>query len=138
MAQVESKAWLLADLGSTLRAETSFSPLGTLMIAEVDRGYLSISRFWDRGSYIACGQPNYDKYSDTLFALWGLERLSTRWDEVHYLIRGREVRVTYLYPEDIAEDVSQTDRWRDAAQDAFGVKKVVYPHGHGSALFTLG
>ena len=35
---------------------------------------------------------------------------------------------------DIAAPVS----WREAAQAAFGAKKVVYPHGHGSALFTLG
>lgn len=128
---------LLADLASTLRAETSFSPLGTLMVAEVDRGYLSIARFWDRGSYIACGQPDYDKYRDTLFQLWGMERLTTRWDEIRYLIRGKQVQVTYLYPEDIDPDVRDSDRWRAAAQEAFGEKKVVYPHGHGSALFAL-
>lgn len=137
-AEAQYKAWLLADLASTLRAERSFSPLGTLMTAAVDRGYISIARFWDRGSYIACGQPNYDKYRDTLFELWGMERLSQRWDEIHYLIRGKEVCIAYLYPEDIEPDVYDTDRWREAAQAAFGVKKVVYPHGHGSALFTLG
>ncbi len=137
-AEDERRTWLLADLASTLRAETSFSPLGTLMTAEVDRGYMSIARFWDRGSYIACGHPDYDKYSDTLFKLWGMERLSTRWDEIHYLICGKDVHITYLYPEDIEPDVYHTDRWAKAAQAAFGMKKVVYPHGHGSALFTLG
>lgn len=133
----ERKALLLADLASTLRAETSFSPLGTLMVATVEHGYISIARFWDRGSYIACGQPNYDKYRDTLFELWRMERLSRRWDEIHYLIRGKEVRVTHLYPEDIDRDIAQSDRWSNAAQAAFGVKKVVYPHGHGSAQFIL-
>ena len=136
-AEAEHKAWLLADLASTLRAETSFSPLGTLMVAEVDRGYMSIARFWDRGSYIACGQPDYGKYRDTLFQLWGMERLTTRWDEIHYLIRGKKVQITYLYPEDIEPEVYNTNRWREAAQAAFGVKKVVYPHGHGSAIFAL-
>ncbi|MBL0965649.1 hypothetical protein [Blastomonas sp. UPD001] len=136
-ADEERKAWLIADLASTLRAETSFSPLGTLMIAVVESGYISIARFWDRGSYIACGHPDYDKYRDTLFELWAMEPLSRRWDEIHYLIRGTDVRITYLYPEDIEPDISEFGRWRDASQAAFGAKKVVYPHGHGSAQILL-
>lgn len=136
-AEAERKTWLVRDLASTLRAETAFSPLGTLMTAAVDRGYLNIARFWDRGSYIACGLPDYDKYADTLFELWEMERLSQRWDEIHYLIRGKEVEIRYLYPEDIDSEVSHDDRWPDAAIQAFGAKKVVYPHGHGSAMFTF-
>lgn len=136
-AEDERKAWLVADLASTLRAETSFSPLGTLMIAVVESGYISIARFWDRGSYIACGHPDYDKYRDTLFELWAMEPLSQRWDEIHYLILGKDVRITYLYPEDIEPDISEFRRWRDAAQAVFGTKKVVYPHGHGSAQILL-
>lgn len=136
-AEVERKAELIADLASTLRAETSFSPLGTLMVAVVESGYISIARFWDRGSYIACGHPDYDKYRDVLFELWAMEPLSRRWDEIHYLIHGKEVRITYLYPEDIEPDISEFTRWRDAAQAAFGAKKVVYPHGHGSAQILL-
>ena len=127
------KADLFADLASTLRSETSFSPLGTLMVAAVESRYISIARFMDRGSYIAFGQPDYDKYRDTLIDLWAMEPLSCRWHEMQYLIRGKEVRVTYLYPEDIDANISEVDRWRDAAQVVFGAKRIVYPHGRGSA-----
>ncbi len=127
------KADLLSDLASTLRAETSFSPLGTLVVAAVESRYISIARFLDRGSYIGFAQPDYDKYRDTLIELWAMEPLSCRWDEMHYLLRGKEVRVTYLYPEDIDADISELDRWRDAAHEAFGAKRIVYPHGRGSS-----
>lgn len=123
---------LFADLASTLRSETSFSPLGTLMVAAVESRYISIARFVDRGSYIAFGQPDYDKYRDTLIELWAMEPLGCRWDEIHCLIRGKKVRVTYLYPEDIDADISDLDRWRDAAQAVIGAKRIVYPHGRGS------
>ncbi|WAC22294.1 hypothetical protein [Blastomonas sp. SL216] len=125
------KADLLADLASTLRAETNFSPLGTLMVAIVESRYISIARFLDRGSYIAFAQPDYAKYRDALLELWALEPLSSRWDEIHYLVRGTDVRITYLYPEDIETDIPELDRWRSAAQTAFGAKRIVFPHGHG-------
>lgn len=62
------KGELIADLASTVRAETSFSPLGTLLIALVESRYISLARFLDRGSYIAFAQPDYEKYRDTLLA----------------------------------------------------------------------
>ncbi|MAF60424.1 MULTISPECIES: hypothetical protein [Pseudomonadota] len=127
------KGELIADLASTLRAETSFSPLGTLFIALVESRYISLARFLDRGSYIAFAQPDYEKYRDTLLELWVLEPLGSRWDEMHYLVRGGDTRITYLYPEDIETDIPELDRWRGAAQAAFGVKRIVFPHGSGSA-----
>lgn len=127
------KGELIADLASTLRAETSFSPLGTLFIALVESRYISLARFLDRGSYIAFAQPDYEKYRDTLLELWVLEPLGSRWDEMHYLVRGGDTRITYLYPEDIETDIPELDRWRGAAQAAFGVKRIVFPHGRGSA-----
>lgn len=126
------KGELIADLASTVRAETSFSPLGTLLIALVESRYISLARFLDRGSYIAFAQPDYAKYRDTLLELWALEPLSSRWDEMHYLVRGGDVQITYLYPEDIETDIPELDRWRGAAQAAFGAKRIVFPHGRGS------
>lgn len=127
------KADLLSDLASTLRAETSFSPLGTLMVAAVESQYISLARFLDRGSYIAFAQPDYEKYRDTLIDLWAMEPLGSRWDEMHFLVRGGDTRITYLYPEDIETGIPELDRWRDAAQSSFGAKRIVYPHGRGSA-----
>lgn len=126
------KGELLADLASTLRAETSFSPIGTLLIAAVESRYISLARFLDRGSYIAFAQPDYEKYRDTLLELWAMEPLSSRWDEMHYLVRGGDTRITYLHPEDIEADIPELDRWRGTAQTAFGAKKIVFPYGRGS------
>ena len=126
------KVELIADLASTLRAETSFSPLGTLLIALIESRYISLARFLDRGSYIAFAQPDYEKYRDTLLELWTMEPLSSRWDEIHFLVRGGDVRIIYLYPEDIETDVPELDRWRGTAQAAFGAKRIVFPHGRGN------
>ncbi|PXW78948.1 hypothetical protein C7451_10110 [Blastomonas natatoria] len=126
------KGELIADLVSTLRAESSFSPLGTLLIAAVESRYMSLARFLDRGSYVAFAQPDYEKYRDTLLELWAMEPLSSRWDEMHCLVRGGDTRITYLYPEDIVTDVPELDRCCDAAQAVFGLKKIVFPHGRGS------
>jgi len=98
----------------------------------VESRYISLARFLDRGSYIAFAQPDYEKYRDTLLELWALEPLSSRWDEMYYLVRGGDTRITYLYPEDIETDVPELDRWRGAAQAAFGAKRIVFPHGRGS------
>lgn len=137
MAGDQHKAHLIAKIGQNLAAETEFSEKGILMIAGVDRGYLAISIFSDRGRHVEYRHTRYDRYEKLLTELWSMEPLSKRWEEVEFFLKGKDFQTKFVYLEDIDPDDLTIDRWHRAAEKYFDGKPINYPSWDDSDSWTM-
>lgn len=127
MLYLARKSEILSKIAETLASETEFSSNGLLLIAAVDRGYLSLSLFSDRGRHVEYRHVEYGRYATLLNELWAMEPLSKRWEEVEiYLIAG-QFKVQFVYQEDFDPDELDTERRHATASDYFGGKPIQYP-----------
>jgi hypothetical protein len=127
MLDLARKSEILSEIAETLASETEFSSNGLLLVAAVDRGFLSLSLFSDRGRDVEYRHVDYDRYATLLNDLWAMEPLSKRWEEVEiYLIAG-QFKVQFVYQEDFDPDELDTERRHATASDYFGGKPIKYP-----------
>lgn len=89
MLDLARKSEILNKIAETLASETEFSSNGLLLVAAVDRGYLSLSLFSDRGRHVEYRHLEYGRYATLLNELWAMEPLSKRWEEVEIYLKAR-------------------------------------------------
>jgi hypothetical protein len=127
MLNLARKSALLDEIAQTLAAETQFSSNGLLLVAAVDRGYLSLSLFSDRGRHVAYRNIEYRRYDKLLNELWAMEPLSKRWEEVEIFLKAGQFKVKFVYQEDFDPDELDTDRHHARATEYFNGKPIQYP-----------
>lgn len=127
MLNLARKSALLNEIAETLAAETQFSSNGLLLIAAVDRGYLSLSLFSDRGRHVEYRNIEYRRYDKQLNELWAMEPLSKRWEEVEIFLKAGQFKVKFVFPEDFDPEEFDTDRRHTTATEYFGGKPIRYP-----------
>lgn len=131
------KSALLDEIAQTLAAETQFSSNGLLLIAAVDRGYLSLSLFSDRGRHVEYRNIEYGRYDKHLNELWAMEPLSKRWEEVEIFLKAGQFKVKFVFPEDFDPEELDTDRRHTTATEYFGGKPIRYPGLDSRASWTM-
>lgn len=127
MLNLARKSALLNEIAETLATETQFRSNGLLLVAAVDRGYLSLSLFSDRGRHVEYRSIEYGRYDKLLNELWAMEPLSRRWEEVEIFLKAGQFMVKFIFPEDFDPDELDTDRRHATATGYFGGKPIRYP-----------
>ena len=129
---------LLGLIGQLLAEDTEYPLDGTLLHAEVGRGYVGPSIFKDRGNYIQYRDPDLDRLGDALLDLWDVQPRGRRWAELEYLVRDGRFEVIFVYPEEIDKDERPLDRRRRIVEKYFGRKPIAYPDWNGGEdVFVL-
>lgn len=118
---------LLNLIGKLLAEDTEYPLDGTLLHAEVGRGYVSPSIFKDRGNHILYRDPDLDRLGDALLDLWDTQQGKYRWAELEYFIRNGRFDLIFIYPEEIDSTEEPLDRRRRIVEQYFGEKPIVYP-----------
>ncbi len=137
MLDVARKSVILNEIAGILGTETEFSRKGLLLIAAIDRGYISLSLFSDRGPHVKYRRIEYSRYEKLLFELWEMESLSHRWEEEEFFLKGKEFKVRFIYQEDFDPDELDTDRRYSTAMEYFGGKTIKYPVWDDSDSWTM-
>lgn len=127
MLNLARKSEILSKIAETLASETEFSSNGLLLIAAVDKGYLSLSLFSDRGRHVEYRHVTYSRYDKLLNELWATEPLSKRWEEVEIFLKAGQFKAKFVFPEDFDPDELDTDRRHATATEYFGGKPIRYP-----------
>lgn len=127
MLNLARKSALLNEIAETLATETQFSSNGLLLITAVDKGYLSLSLFSDRGRHVEYRNIEYARYDKLLNELWAMEPLSKRWEEVEIFLKAGQFKVKFVFPEDFDPEELDTDRRHATATAYFGSKPIQYP-----------
>jgi hypothetical protein len=137
VTEAEYKASLLDEIAARLVVETEFSRKGLLMVAAVDKGYISLTLFSDRGRHVEYRHVQYSRYEKLLLELWGLESLAQRWDEVEFFLKGDKFQVKFVYQEDFDPDELDTERRYATAMEYFGGKPIKYPNWDDRGSWTM-
>ncbi|HEU4649940.1 MAG TPA: hypothetical protein VFS49_00860, partial [Croceibacterium sp.] len=92
---------LLNEIGQLLAEDTDYPLDGTLLYAEVGKGFVSPSIFKDRGDHVLYRSPDLDRVGDALLDLWAEQDSDRRWSEIEYLVRDGNFRAILSYPDEI-------------------------------------
>lgn len=118
---------LLNEIGQLL-TENAPRPLdATLLYAELDRNFVSIAIFMDRGSEVHYRDDAPERLTFALLELWEAEDPDNRWKEIEYVLRDGRFEVSFNYADEIEPDEDSFRRRDSIVADHFGDKPIVYP-----------
>lgn len=117
----------LKEIGQLLADDPDYPLDGTLLYAEVGKGYVSPSIFKDRGDYVLYRSPDLDRIGDALLNLWEAQDSDKPWAEIEYLVLGDQFRAVFVYPDEIDPDEEPRQRRRRIVEKHFGKKRILYP-----------
>lgn len=118
---------LLNEIGQLLAEDTDYPLDGTLLYAEVGKGFVSPSIFKDRGDHVLYRSPDLDRLGDALLDLWEAQDSDKRWAEIEYVVRSDKFRAIFTYPDEIDPNEEPRERRRRIVVTHFGKKRIVYP-----------